>query len=282
VPPRDQQPMAGYNTVGPEFFATLGIPIVSGRAFTAADDERGGLVAIVDDTTAARFWRGRDPVGGRIHVKDQWRRIVGVARAIKSRNFFEPPEPFLYLPLRQNPAPTVALHIRTPLGGAALAPSLAREIHALDANIAPGEIITMREQVERTTATERIAVTMLIVCGGVALFLAAIGLYGVISATVAQNSRQLALRMALGADAAHVRRLVLTHGLAMAAGGIALGAATTMATTRLLGYLLYRVDPRDPAAFALAIVVVLGAAVAACVGPVRRATKTDPLHALRA
>jgi len=156
-----------------------------------------------------------------------------------------------------------------------------REIHALDANIAPGELITMREQVERTTAPQRIAVTMLILFSGLALMLAAVGLYGVMAATVAQSTQQLALRMALGADASQVRLLVLTRGFGMTAAGVAIGVGCAVETTRLMGYLLYQVNPRDPATFAAAIAVVTLVALAACMGPAQRATRTDLIQALR-
>jgi predicted permease len=282
VPPRDQQPAADYNTVGPDYFSTLGIPVVSGRPFTQADDENSAPVAIVDQTMAAQFWSGGDPVGSRVRAGNQWRLVVGVARAIKSRNLMEAPRPYFYVPLRQNPAPVVALHLRTALAPAALAPMLVREIHALDANISPGEVITMREQVERTTASQRIALTMLIVFGGLALVLAAIGLYGVMAATVAQGARQLALRLALGAEASDVHRFVLARGLAMTAAGAAIGVAVAFQATRLLGYLLYEVSPRDPLTFAGAVAVVTVAALAACLVPARRAARTDPIQALRA
>jgi len=186
------------------------------------------------------------------------------------------------VPLRQRPAPVVGLHIRTPLTPAALAPALVREIHALDVNIAPGEVITMREQMERTTAPQRIAITMLIVFGGLALVLAAVGLYGVMAATVAQSTPQLALRMALGASASHVRRLVVVRGLALTAVGAAVGVVFAWQTTRLMGYLLYRVSPRDPAMFGAAVAVVAVAALAACIAPAHRATRTDPIQVLRA
>jgi predicted permease len=282
VPPKDQQPTAEYNTVTPGYFATLGIPIVSGRAFTDADDERGAHVVIVDGTLASQFWRGADPVGSRLQVKGQWLQVVGVARAIKTRNFMEGPRPYFYVPLRQNPSAIVGLHLRTPLGAAAIRPALAGDIHALDANIAPGEIITMREQLDRTTASQRISLTMLIAFSALALVLAAIGLYGVMAATVAQSARQLALRMALGADAAHVLRLVLGRGLAVTAVGIAVGAGAAFETTRLMGYVLYQVSPRDPLVFASAMIVVTASAAAACIVPAVRATRTDPLQALRA
>jgi predicted permease len=279
--PPDQQPTAEYNEVGPGFLATIGIPLVAGREFTRADNETSPLVAIVDDTMAAQFWRGVDPVGRRVQVKGRWMQVVGVARGAKYHNLLETPKPFFYVALRQNFSATTALQIRTLQGPGIIAPALTREIHALDANVAPGELITMREQVDRTTASQRIAVTILVVFGGLALLLAAIGLYGVMASTVSQTTRELALRMALGAGAADLLRLVLAKGLALTAGGVVLGAAAALELTRLMGYLLYKVSPRDPLAFGSAFVVITVASLLACVVPAWRATRTDPLRALR-
>jgi macrolide transport system ATP-binding/permease protein len=279
--PPDQQPTADYNEVGPGFLATMGIPLVSGREFTRADDEKTVLVAVVDETMAAQFWRGVDPVGRRVQVRGRWMQIVGVARNAKYRNLLETPKPFFYVPLRQNFSATTALQVRTTQGPASLAPALVREIHALDANVAPSELITMREQVDRTTAAQRISVTILVVVGALALVLAAVGLYGVMASTVSQNSRELALRMALGADAPDLLRLVLAKGLALTAGGVALGLIAALQGTRLLGYLLYEVSPRDPLAFGLALVVIAMASFLACVVPAWRVLRTDPVRALR-
>ena len=162
-----------------------------------------------------------------------------------------------------------------------MAAALVREIHALDGNVVPSELITMREQVDRTTASQRIAVTILGVFGGLALVLAAIGLYGVMASTVSQGTRELALRMALGADASDVLRLVMTKGLALTAAGVILGATAALELTRLLGYLLYKVSPRDPVAFGSAFIVIAVASSVACFVPAWRATRTDPLRALR-
>ncbi|HYM22108.1 MAG TPA: ABC transporter permease [Vicinamibacterales bacterium] len=280
--PRDQQPTAEYNSVAPGFFQTMGIPLVGGRDFRDADDEGAAPVAIVDEAMAAQFWRGADPVGSRLQVKGQWRQVVGVVRRIRTRSFNDAQPPYFYLPLRQSPAPVVGLQIRTALGPGAVRPPLVREIHALDSNIAPGEIITMREQLERTTASQLVALTMLTVFGGLALVLAAIGLYGVMAATVAQGARQLALRMARGAETRDVMRLVLGRGLVLTAIGVAAGAATALATTRLMGYLLYQVSPRDPMVFAGTLAIVAASAAAACFVPAWRATRTDPVQALRA
>jgi len=230
---------------------------------------------------AQQFWRGSDPVGSRLQVKGRWLRVVGVARPIRSRNFMEARRPYFYVPLRQNPVPVLALQVRTALDPATLRASLVREMRTLDANIAPGELITMREQVERTTAPQRIALTMLIVFGGVAIGLAAIGLYGVMAATVAQSTRQLALRMALGAEPSDVIRLIMRSGLAVTIAGVVMGAAAALETTRLMGYLLYEVNPLDPMVFAAAVAVVAVAATSACAIPALRATRTNPLQALR-
>jgi ABC-type antimicrobial peptide transport system permease subunit len=216
-----------------------------------------------------------------VQVKGRWLQVVGVARAAKYRNLLETPKPFFYLPLRQNFSAVAALQIRTAQGPAAIAPALVREIHALDANVAPGELITMREQVDRTTASQRIAVTILGVFGGLALALAAIGLYGVMSATVSQSSRELALRLALGAGTSDLLQLVMAKGLALTAGGVILGAAAALELTRLMGYLLYKVSPRDPLAFGSAFVVIAVASLTACFLPAWRATRMDPLGALR-
>jgi predicted permease len=279
--PPDQQPTAEYNEIGPGFLATVGIPLVSGREFTRADDETAPLRAIVDETMAAQFWPGIEPVGRRVRVNGRWLQIVGVARAAKYNNLLETPKPFFYVALRQNFSPSAALQINTPQAAAAFVPALVREIHALDPNVAPGELITMREQVDRTTASQRIAVTILVVFGGLALLLATVGLYGVMAATVSQSTRELALRSALGASASDLMQLVVSKGIALTTMGVIVGGLAAFELTRLLGYLLYKVSPHDPLAFASAIAVVAVAALAACVVPAWRATRADPIQALR-
>src|SRR5262245_12697 len=220
VAPPDQQLTIEYNEIGPAFLATMGIPLVAGREFTRADDERALPVAIVDETLARQFWPGQDAVGRRLQLKGQWLQVVGVAAAARYHNLLEPPQPFFYVPLRQHFTATTAMQVRTAASAAALAPALVREIHRLDAKVSPSELIPMREQIRRTTAAQRVAVTMLVAFGGLALVLAAIGLYGVMASTVAQSRRELALRMALGAERADLLRVVLTKGLVLTAAGI--------------------------------------------------------------
>ncbi len=280
-PPPEEQPTVEYNEVGPDYFVTMGIPLVSGREFTRADDEKAELVAVVNETMAARYWRGKDPIGERVQVKGRWMRVVGVAKDSKYRSVRETPKPFFYVPWRQNFSVGGGLYVRTPLSPETMATALAREVHALDGNLAPYEMITMQEQVDRSTSAQMVAVTLVGVLGGLALLLAAIGLYGVMSYAVSQSARELGLRMALGADASNVWRLVMSRGLGLVVGGVLLGAAVALGLTRLLGNLLYKVSPRDPLAFGAAFAVMTIAALAACFLPALRATRTDPARALR-
>jgi macrolide transport system ATP-binding/permease protein len=280
-PPPEEQPTVSYNEVGPAYFATMGIPLLSGREFTRSDDEKAAFVAVVNETMAARYWRGQNPIGQRLQVKGQWVQVVGVAADSKYESMREAPKPFFYVPLRQNFSIGAALHIRTTLPPQTFAAALARQVRAMDASLAPYEVITLQEQVDRSTSPQQVAVTLVGILGGLALLLAAIGLYGVMSYAVSQSTRELGLRMALGADASNLLRLVLSRGLALTAGGVFLGAAVALGLTRLLGNLLFKVSPRDPLAFASAFLVMTVASLAACVLPAWRATRTDPARVLR-
>lgn len=277
---RDEQPTVEYNEVGPAYFATIGIPLISGREFTRADNETASLVAIVNEPMVAQYWRGENPVGRRLQVKGRWYQVVGVAKISKYRSLLEPARPFFYVAMRQN-APGVNFFIRTRLSAQAMAAALARDVHAIDENIAPTEVITMRDQVDRSTWTQRAAVSLLGIFGGLALLLAAVGLYGVMSYVVSQSTRELGLRMALGADASNLLRLVMSSGLALTGGGMVLGIAAALGLTRLMGDLLYKVSPRDPLAFAAAFLVMGITSMAACLLPTWRAMRTDPVQALR-
>ncbi len=244
-------------------------------------DEKAALVAVVNETMAAHYWRDRNPIGERLQVKGRWMQVVGVAKDSKYQSVREAPMPFFYVSRRQNFSRGGGLHIRTPLSPETMATVLGREVHALDPDLALYEVITLQEQVDRSTSPQQVAVTLVGVLGGLALLLAVIGLYGVMSYAVSQSARELGLRMALGAGASNLLRLVMKRGLALTAGGVALGAAVALGLTRLLGNLLYNVSPRDPLAFGSAFLVMTIAALAACLLPAWRATRTDPVQALR-
>ncbi len=280
-PPPEERPQVDYNEVGPEYFVTMGIPLLSGREFTRADDEKTELVAVVNETMAGQYWRGKDPIGERVQVKGRWMKVVGLAKDSKYQSVREAPKPFFYVPRRQNFSVGTGLYIRTPLSPETMAVALAREVHVLDGSLAPYEVITMQEQVDRSTSPQKVAVTLVGVLGGLALLLAAIGLYGVMSYAVSQSTRELGLRMALGAGASNVWRLVMSRGLALTAGGVLLGAVAALVLTRLLGNYLFKVSPRDPLSFGTAFAVMAIAALGACFLPAWRATRTDPARVLR-
>jgi predicted permease len=280
-PPRDEQVTADYVQVGEGFFATIGIPIVSGREFTRADDENAPPVAIVNETMAQKYWPGKDAVGQRLKVKDKWMQVVGVAKNARYRDKLEKPIPFFYVPVRQDFSVANGWIMRTRQSASAFMTAFAKEIHALDANLGPLDTITLQEQVDRMSYTQRLAVALLGIFGGMALFLAAIGLYAVMSYTVSQGTRELGLRMALGAGVKDLLGMVMSNGLRLTAAGIVIGAVAALLLTRLMGNLLYKVNPRDPIAFGAALIVLIGVALVACFLPARRATRIDPVQALR-
>jgi predicted permease len=281
-PANGQSPDELYNEVSPEYFATMGILLISGREFTRADDENAPRVAIVNQTMVARYWRGQNPIGQRLQVKGNWVQVVGVVKDSKYYSLEEPPRPFFYVPLRQYFDIEPDIHIRTTQPLQKVQSALLREVRALDPNLAPYEMTTLQEQVDRSTSDQLAAVSLVAMFGGLALLLASIGLYGVMSYTVSQSTRELGLRMALGATASNVLRLVLSRALLLTTAGIAIGIALALLLTRLLGNLLYQVSPRDPLAFAAAFALMTLASLAACLLPAWRATRTDPIRALRA
>jgi predicted permease len=281
-PQPNEQPTAEYNEVSPDYFATLGIPLLSGREFTRADDENAPRVAIVNQTIIARYWRGQNPIGQRLEVKGNWVRVVGVVKDSKYYSMDETPRAFFYVPLRQDFTIEPDIHIRTTQPLETIQTAVLHEVRALDPNLALYEMTTLQEQVNRSTSHELVAVALVALFGGLALLLASIGLYGVMSYTVSQSTRELGLRMALGASSSNVLRLVLSRGLLLTTTGIIMGIVLALLLTRLLGNLLYQVSPRDPLAFVAAFAVMTLASVAACFLPAWRATRTDPIRALRA
>jgi predicted permease len=280
-PAPDEQPELEYNQVGPDYLATLGIPLLSGREFTRSDDENAPPVAIVNRTMMMRYWRGQDPIGRRLQVKGHWARVVGVSADSKYESMSEGPKPFFYVPLRQDFSREPDLNIRTTQSLRSTMAAVLREVHALDPNLALYETITLQDQVNRATSPQLVAVTLVSILGGLALLLAAVGLYGVMFYAVAQSTRELGLRMALGAGGGNLLGLVLSRGLRLTAGGVAFGTLAALGLTRLLGKLLYHVSPHDPVLFGSALAVMTATAISACLLPAWRAARTDPARVLR-
>lgn len=276
-----EQTVVEYTEVGPGYFATTGSPLLAGRDFSLADNETAVPAAVVNEAMVERFWHGENPVGKRFQVKGRWLQVVGVAKTSKYESLVESNKPFFYTALRQGTPGGSNFQIRTRLGPEAMANALVREIKRIDDNLAPGEVITMREQVNRRTWSQRAAVTLLGIFGSIALLLSAIGLYGVMSYAVSQSVRELGLRMALGASGSNLLRIVMFKGLQVTMAGICVGGAVALGLTRLMGDLLYKTSPRDPGSFGAAFATMAIAAIAACLLPAWRAMRTDPVRALR-
>jgi predicted permease len=277
----DEQLNVSYLEVAEDYFRTLGISIATGREFQRSDDENAVPVVIINQTMAAKYWPGKDPIGQRFKAKDRWLQIVGVAKDVKYENKLELPSAFFYVPVRQNFFVDNNLLIRTRETPGAIRSALAREVKALDATLAPIAPVRVQEQVDRKGYTQRLAATLIAIFGAMALFLAAIGLYAVMSYSVSQGTRELGLRMALGADVKDLLGLVISHGLRLTAAGIVIGAVAAVILTRLMGSLLYKVSSRDPIAFGTAFIILLIVAFVACFLPAWRATRIDPVRALR-
>lgn len=280
-PALDEQLNSSYLEVGEEYFKTLGIPIVAGREFQRTDGENAVPVAVINETMAAKYWPGKNPIGQRLKVKDRWLQIAGVAKDVNYENKRELPTTFFYVPIRQNFLESNALLIRTRDTPAAISGALVREVHALDPALAPNAPVRVQEQVDRKGYTQRLAATLVAVFGMMALFLSAIGLYAVMSYSVSQSTRELGMRMALGARGADLLRLVISRGLKLTIAGIVIGTVASFVLTRLMGNMLYKVSAHDPFAFGSALVILIAVALIACFLPARRAARLDPARALR-
>ncbi|HEX8283356.1 MAG TPA: ABC transporter permease [Pyrinomonadaceae bacterium] len=274
----------GFNVVGPRYFETMGTQLVRGRDFTDADRAGAPGVGVVNETLAALLWPGEDALGKRVSFegpKGPFVEVVGVARDGKYRSLGDRSRPYFYRPLMQTYEPRVTLVVRTKGEPAALAGTVREQLRALEPNLPVADVRTLAEQFDLSLLPARIAAYALGGFGLLALALAAIGIYGVVSFAVAQRTREIGVRMALGAGRGDVLRLVMGEGLSVVGLGLAAGLLLAFAATRVLGGFLYGVGATDPVTFA-GVPVLLGAiAVAAGYLPARRATKVDPMVALR-
>jgi putative ABC transport system permease protein len=269
------------------YFEALRIPVARGRLFTAADDGASAHVAILSEEAARRFWPGEDPIGKRIRIhvalgaRERDREIVGVVGDVKLRSLQSPPAAVVYVPYAQYIADQMTVFVRTTADPLAFVPVVRAELARIDRDVAPTNIRPAREIVASSVAEMRFRTTMLSLFAGMALALAAIGLYGVMAYAVGQRRNELGLRMALGADAGDVLRLVLSDGLIPVAAGIAAGLLCAGALTRVMSTLAIGISPLDPLTFTAVPILLACVACAACYIPARRATKVDPVTALR-
>jgi predicted permease len=283
--PRPNEDMRiGYNLVGPDYFQTMRIPIVAGRDFSTADRAGQPRVMIVNQTMAARFWPGGSPLGHRIQPSggEHWYTIVGVARDIKYHTMTEQPESFMYFPQLQAGGTDANILVRTKTDPAALLPVVRQQARAIDPNVSVLQAGSLDGILHLSLFSYRTAATLALVLGTLGLLLAAFGIYGVLSYSVSQQTHEIGIRLALGADPQRVLRMVVREGTKLALVGMAIGLVGALALTRLMTSLLYGVSPYDPVSFAVVIFVIAAAALLACYFPARRAMRLDPTVALRA
>jgi len=283
-PPEDRPNTVNANVVGLRYFETLGIPFVRGRDFTAQDREGAPGVVIVNETFARRFWPDEDPIGKRISLRGArgpYLEVIGLVKGGKYITLGEDPRSFMFLPLLQNHETGMTLHVRTSGDPQALMAAVRTEVQSLDANLPLFDIRTMTEQVSSSLFPARLGATFLAIFGLLALLLAGVGLYGVMSYSVARRTQEIGIRMALGARREDVLRLVLREGMEMVAVGVALGLGGALVATRLLVGFLYGVSVTDPVTFIAISVILAGVALVASFIPARKATRVDPIIALR-
>lgn len=284
---RAAAPVVGSHNVGPGYFATLGVPLVAGREFTAADRQGAPRVAIVNATAARRLWPGQKAVGRRINIgmgmdRDELAEIVGVVGDVRYGALESPPREDVYLADLQSGWPATVLLVRTAGDPLAALPAVREAVRAVAPTLPMVGVRTLDEQLARASSRTRFAALLLGVFSALALLLAALGVYGVVAQTVADRRRELGLRMALGAEARRVGSLVLGQGLRLAAAGAALGVPAAWAASRALESLLFEVVPGDPWTYAAVPLVVLAATAAASLLPAWRAARLDPASVLRA
>ena len=268
-----------------DYFRTMGIPLLKGRSFNPQDVSGSVPVAIVNEALASTVFPGEDPLGKYLTEygpRDKTLQIVGVVGNVRHQALDVAPRAELYQPIAQAGWPRMFFAVRTAAGNPlALAPAVQAAVASVDKNVALGNVRTMEDLVARSLAQRRFTMLLLTIFAGIALALAAIGLYGVMSYTVAQRTREIGIRMALGAQRADVLKLVVRHGMILTAAGVAIGLAASFGFTRLIANLLYGVGATDAVTFAGLSLLLLAVALLACWLPARRASGVDPVIALR-
>jgi predicted permease len=280
-----ERPLGQWTAITPAYFATMGIPILAGRAISAADTERSPLVVVVSQGLARRAWPDASPIGKRILVGrfPGFAEVVGVAGDVKNNGLARQPMSAMYTPYPQRPWPAMEFAVRA-VGGdpLELANAVRAAVQEVDRELPITRVETMDAALADSISTERLTTWLLLAFAAVALVMAAAGLYGVIAYAVAQRTQEIGVRMALGADPGAVVRLVAAEGLQLTAVGMVVGTLAAAASNRAMRGLLFDISPADPLTYAVVLVVFAATACAALVIPARRALSVDPLTALRA
>jgi putative ABC transport system permease protein len=279
-------PEADWRIVTPGYFEAIGMTLIRGRAFDERDTESGQPVAIIDETMANTFWPNEEPIGKRIKrggrpSTSPWQTIVGVVRHVRYRTLEEPSRVQLYIPHAQLPTNAMSLAIKTGLDPQALSQSVQREVIAIDPEQPVWAIRTMDELMATSVMRRRLIMTLLTLFAGIALLLAAVGIYGVISYWVTQRSHEIGIRVAIGANRLDVLKMVLRQSMSVVLLGVAIGLVAAASLTRLMATLLFDVSPRDVATFGGYSAVLILVGLLASYLPARRATRIDPVTMLR-
>ena len=282
----DTTPEADLRVVTPDYFKAMGISLVRGRFFDARDSDTAAPVAMVDESLAQTYWPNQDPIGKRLHMGDRqskapWATIIGLVRHVRNRTLEARSRVEVYWPESQRPFGAMTLAVRTTGNPMNLVPTIQREVSAIDPDLPVYRVNTMTEVMGDSLERRRLALILLAVFAGLALLLASVGIYGVTSYGVAQRHVEIGLRMALGADRGQVLGMLIRSGLATIAIGLGLGLAMALFLTRLMSGLLFSVRASDPLALGGAAVLLMAAALLAIFVPARRATKVNPMVALR-
>jgi putative ABC transport system permease protein len=284
---REEPPMAERREITPGYFDVLGIPLLKGRTLNDQDaNPRQPLTAVINEAMAKRFWPDEDPIGKRFRSgpnsdQNPWITVVGVVGNVRHLGLDIEPRPELYRHFQTSPPNSPIFVVRSKTEPGKLFATVRSLIKQIDGEIAVSGMTTMKEQVSISVATRRFALTLFGLFAVVALLLAAVGLYAVMSYFVAQRTHEIGIRAALGAQSGDLLRLIVRQGMTLVAIGIVAGLAAAFALTRLMQSLLFEINATDPATFALVVVALAAVAVLACWLPARRATKVDPMIALR-
>jgi predicted permease len=277
--------VAGWRSVTPAFFQTLGIPVLRGRAFDARDRDGSEDVVVISASLARQLWPQENPVGKGLFwggTDGTPKRIIGVVGDVRDRQLDAEPQPMIYLPYDQVPIATATLLLRTDGAPGSIAAAVRAVVWSIDPNLPVPEVTPLAQNREALAAGPRFRALLLACFASVALLLAGLGVYSVMAYVVAQRTREIGLRMALGARPGVVARNVLRRGLALTSTGIAIGLSGSIAAGRIASSLLYETSPSDVPTLAGVALLVAATAMAATWLPSRRATRVDPAQALRA
>lgn len=283
TPKPGEEPSANYRAVTPEYFATLGIPILRGRAFTRQDSGTSPKVAMVDEAFVRKHYPGEDPLGRRIDIGNGTddAEIIGVVGSVNYTGLDALPSPTMYMPTTQDGFSTLWVMARTDRDPNALQPTVRQIVRDLDSNLPAYSMTPLVEVVSESVAQRRFSMLLILLFGVVALFLSAVGLYGVVAYTVSLRTREIGLRMAIGAMPSDVLKMVLGGGMKLAALGVVLGLGAAFALSQLVEAMLFEVEPSDPGSYAATAGLLLVVAALACYFPARRAMRVDPIVTLQ-